>query len=265
MFRTVLRVVVLSLVGCVVVVLLAQRRMLFPRPPVPAIAPPETPGVERLLLRPDGVDGEVEAWLLRPTTPVDRPAPVLVFTHGNGELVDHWLPVFGAPRGWGFAVLLVEYPGYGRSGGAPSEDSIVATMLAAHDLLAARADVDVGSLVAWGRSLGAGAACALATRRPVSALVLESAFTSVPAMARTLGVPGFLVRDRFDNVAALGTWDGPTLVLHGERDTIVPVAHGERLAEVAGVPLVRLPCGHNDCARPWNVVREFLAAQGLPP
>jgi pimeloyl-ACP methyl ester carboxylesterase len=209
----------------------------------------------------------VEAWWLPPLammTP-DTAAPVMVFTHGNGELIDHWLPHLDEPRRWGFAVLLVEYPGYGRSGGSPSEASITKTMLAAYDALAARPDADVSRLVAYGRSLGGAAACALAARRDVAALVLESSFTSVRAMAAGLGVPGFLVLDPFDSAAVLAGYEGPVLVLHGERDRIVPVAHGERLAEITGSELVRMPCGHNDCPRPWDTLRAFLLRCGLLP
>ncbi len=118
-------------------------------------------------------------------------------------------------------------------------------------------------IVAYGRSLGGGAACALAREREVAALILESAFTSVSAIAQRLGVPRPLVRDRYDNLTTVASLDIPVLVVHGERDTIIPVSHGEELARAAGVELVRLPCGHNDCPRPWGEIREFLRANGL--
>lgn len=261
--KRVLRLIAVVLVVLVVLVLLMQRRVLFPRPLAPSIPPPVPAGGEVLLLGEDAV----EAWLLPPldVTAPGEAAPVMVFTHGNGELIDHWLPHLDVPRRWGFAVLLVEYPGYGRSGGSPTEASITDTMLAAHDALAARPDIDVSRLVAYGRSLGGAAACALASRRNVAALVLESSFTSVRDMASGMGVPGFLVLDPFDNAAVLADYDGAVLVVHGERDRIVPVVHGERLARIAGTELVRLNCGHNDCPRPWDVLREFLGSRGLLP
>jgi pimeloyl-ACP methyl ester carboxylesterase len=259
----VIRLVALLVVVLLLAVFMLQRRVLFPRPPAPSIPPPIPEGGEVLRLGEDAV----EAWLLPPIGTGDHgeAAPVIVFTHGNGELIDHWLPAFDEPRRWGFAVLLVEYPGYGRSGGSPSQASITDTMLAAHDALAARSDIDLSRLVAYGRSLGGGAACALAAQRDVAALMLESTFTSVRAMASTLGLPGALVLDPFDNEAVLEDYDGPVLILHGEQDRIVPVSHGERLAEVTRTELVRLPCGHNDCPRPWSTMREFLGLQGLLP
>ena len=258
-----LRLIALALVAFVLLVLLLQRRVLFPRPVAPSIPPPVPAGAEVLALGEDAV----EAWLLPPLvqTQAEEAAPVMMFTHGNGELVDHWLPHLDEPRRWGYALLLVEYPGYGRSGGSPSEASITETMLAAYDALALRPELDVTRLVAYGRSLGGAAACALAAQRDVAALVLESTFTSVRAMAAGMGVPGFLVLDPFDNAAVLADYTGPVLVLHGERDRIVPVVHGERLAEITDTQLVRLPCGHNDCPRPWDALRAFLGSRGLLP
>ena len=263
MLKSVIRILVVVAVTWVVALLLLQRKILFPHPRAPSLPPPVPAGGRVLELGED----EVEAWFLPPNASEGEPvpAPVLVFTHGNGELVDHWLPFFNEPRDWGWAVLLVEYPGYGRSGGSPSEASITRTMLEAYDALVSMPEVDPQRIVAYGRSLGGGAACALSLERPLAALVLESSFTSVAAMARSMGVPGFLVLDPFDNLAAVAAFDGPVLVLHGERDEIVPVDEGFQLARAAGVELERLPCGHNDCMRPWPQLRRFLGANGLLP
>jgi fermentation-respiration switch protein FrsA (DUF1100 family) len=245
-----------------------QRSVRLPRPPVPSVSPASGRGdVEIVSLGTDGV----EAWYLPPDgagtdmggngSPA---APVLIFTHGNGELIDYWLDPFEHVRGWGVGVLLVEYPGYGRSGGRPSEASISRTMNAAWDHLAGRPDVDAGRIIAWGRSLGGGAACNLAAERSVAALILESSFTGVGPLGRRFGLFGPLVRDRFDNLAAVASYEGPVLVLHGERDAIVPAEHGRALADAArDSELHLLPCGHNDCPTPWATVREFLIRRDL--
>ena len=95
-------------------VFLMQRSVLFPRPPAPRVSIAEgRPDVEVLRV---GPEGGVEAWFLLPSR-TTGPAPVLVFTHGNGELIDYWIDEFEVPRQWGMGVLLVEYPGYGRSAG----------------------------------------------------------------------------------------------------------------------------------------------------
>lgn len=238
-----------------------QRRMMYPAPtPPPYDALVNTDG-ERLWA--EGDDFRSELWLLPPTT-VEGPAPLLVFTHGNGELIDYWVDEFGPARDWGFAVLLVEYPGYGRSTGSPSERTITGAMVAAYDLVASRPDVDERRIVGYGRSLGGAAIGALSRQRDFAAIVLESAFTSVAAMARTMGYPGFLVRDRFDNEAALEAYDGPVLILHGRRDRIIPPSHADALSEAASdARLVWMECGHNDCPRPWSAISDFLGECGL--
>lgn len=259
-----LKIAVFGLVGILGYLGLAyalQRSVLFPRPPRPARSPVEgRPDVQVTWL-----GGEVEAWYLAPGgADGGHPVPVVVFTHGNGELIDYWLDEFEIVRSWGVGVLLVEYPGYGRSGGDPAEETITRTMLDAFDYLAARPDVDPERIVAYGRSVGGGAAGALVRHRPVAALVLESSFTSVRRMARRHGLFGPLVRDPFDTLGAVAGFEGPVLVIHGRDDRIIPAAHGLALAERARAgELVMLDCGHNDCPRPWVQLRDFLEKHGL--
>lgn len=239
-----------------------QRSVLFPRPGPPARSPAEgRPDVQVTWI---GPDRRVEAWYLSPMDAAPgQSIPVLVFAHGNGELIDYWLDEFEVVRDWGLGVLLVEYPGYGRSGGSPSEASITRTMADAYDYLVSRPDVDPGRIVAYGRSVGGGAACALVRERPVAALILESSFASVRRMARRHGLFGPLVRDPFDNLSVVGEFDGPVLVIHGRDDRLIPPAHGRALAEAAAGDLVILGCGHNDCPRPWAEVKAFLRRAGI--
>jgi fermentation-respiration switch protein FrsA (DUF1100 family) len=137
-------------------------------------------------------------------------------------------------------------------------------MTAAYDYLAARPDVDPGRIVAYGRSVGGGAAGSLVRQRSVAALVLESSFTSVRRLARRHLLFGPLVRDPFDTLGAVGNFDGPVLVIHGRDDRLIPPAHGRTLAERAPRgELVWLDCGHNDCPRPWRELRGFLERQGI--
>ena len=243
---------------------LLQRAVLFPTPrPRPTLARPSDAELVWLDL-PSG--GRVEAWFLPASAGGAGPGPVIVFTHGIGELLDDWAEGFGPPRSWGISVLLVEYPGYGRSPGSPSERSIAEAVVAAYDWVVARPGVDPRRVVGYGRSLGGGAAALLASRRPVAALVLESTFTSVRDMALAYGLPGFLVRDPFEVRAVVRRYPGPVLILHGERDEVIPFRHGRRLAEAAPrARFVAMPCAHNDCPRPWREVRRFLVEAGVLP
>lgn len=256
----VLAILFVAVLAYWLLVFLAQRKIAFPAPPL-AGAPPRPADAEQVWLEIPGA--RVEAWLLPPLGAGDAEAPVLLFAHGNGELIDYWPPEFDAPRRWGMAVLLVEYPGYGRSGGSPSERSVAATMEAAFDWSGTRADLDARRVVAYGRSLGGAALAGLTRTRQPAALVLESTFTSARDFARRVGAPGFLVRDAFDTLTAVERFRGPILVLHGDHDEIVPTEHGRRLAAAARVELRLLPCGHNDCPRPWRELETFLRAQHL--
>lgn len=201
-----------------------------------------------------------QAWFLPPTAA--RPAPVVAFTHGNGELIDDWFASLRHYQTLGVGVLLVEYPGYGGTEGDPSEASIGAAMVAAYDAVVARDDVDGARFVVHGRSLGGGAACALATKRPVAGIIVESAFTSVPDMAARYLAPSFLIRDRFDNEAVLTDYRGPVLVMHGRTDGVIPFSHGEKLARAAPrATFLPRDCGHNDCPRDadyWAAIETLL-------
>jgi pimeloyl-ACP methyl ester carboxylesterase len=200
-----------------------------------------------------------EAYALFKPSSASGPAPLLMFMHGNGELADYWIDGFDVAREWGFGVLLVEYPGYGRAPGSPSEKSIIGATRALYDWAALDPRVDAKRIVAWGRSLGGGAASQLAVQRPVAALILESAFTSVADFAARFMAPAFLIRDRFDSRTALASYRGPLLVMHGRLDTIVPVGHGRELASIVpGAQFRELPCGHNDCQRDWQTIARFL-------
>lgn len=243
----------------VAMVYAAQRSVLFPAPPVTEGSLPRWVEIVRL----PHAGGNVDAIFLPATGDAERTAdgqrPLVMFFHGNAELAEYWIGEFEAPRTWGWSVLLVEYPGYGRSAGTASERSITETTRAAHRWAQADPRVDAARIVVYGRSLGGGAAARLAADASLPALILESSFTSVRPLAARMGVPGFLVRDPFDNVAALREYRGRLLVIHGRDDTLIPVSHGRALAAtVPGAELHELPCGHNDCPRPWAIIERFL-------
>ena len=263
---------VLATLGVVYVVyaaliFFAQRSLLYPGRSRGAAEPaaPLGPDVEQHWL--DVPSGRVETWLLRPIP--DRRVgrgPAALWFHGNGERIDDWPELLGDVRRLGLAVLLVEFPGYGRSTGAPTEATIMSAATRAYDFLAARDDVDPDRIVAFGRSLGAGAACAVAKHRRVAALVLHSAFTSVRPFAKQYLVPGFLARDVFDNRRAVAAYAGPVLVLHGRRDEVVPYSHGAELARAArDAELVTYETTHNEfpVERLGEDLGSFLRRRGL--
>lgn len=157
----------------------AQRSLLFPAPT--GQLPRDSGRAEIVHLAVDG--GVAVSLFLAPTTKANGPAPLVLFTHGNAELADDWVTAFEEMNRWGWAVLLVEYPGYGRSPGAPSEESINGAVLAAYDWAQRNPRIDSTRIIPYGRSLGGGAAVRLATDRHTPALILESSFTSVREFA----------------------------------------------------------------------------------
>lgn len=239
-----------------------ERGHLFPAPPVPAVSPELDRATRQTWLDVDG--DRIEAFLLLPEDG-DDPVALMVYAHGNGELVDSWLPEFAPLRATGLAILLIEYPGYGRSSGQPSEKSIQHALAAGYDWALSDPRIDARRIVGFGHSLGGGAVCALARVRPLAALILESTFSSARDMAaERFDVPGFLIRNPFDNVEVVRAYPSPLLILHGEKDSSIPVAHAHRLAAAApAAELEILDCSHSDCPRAWEKVTVFLRKHRL--
>ena len=260
--------VILYLAYCGLLFLL-QRQILFPRYqiPQPVQSEPKIGGLETMWLAIDGA--KVEAWFLPPLDPqMKTPAPAVIFGHGNGELIDFWPAELERFTRLGIALLLVEYPGYGRSAGNPSEKSITRTFVAAYDALTSRKDIDPARIIFFGRSLGGGAVCALARHRPSATLILMSTFTSAKSLANKFLVPPFLVRDPFDNLAVVKSYPNPVLIIHGRHDSIIPFSHGKALHQAAKqAEMITYNARHNDCPPDWNVfwqdVEGFLRRNGL--
>lgn len=248
---------------------LLQRHILFPRNqiPKPLQAKQSIAGLEKLWLDIDS--GKVEAWFIPAgDSPSANPRPVVIFGHGNGELIDFWPEALREFAGLGIGVMLVEYPGYGRSAGSPSEYSITQTFVAAYDHLTSRKDVDPSRIIFLGRSLGGGAVCALTRLRPSAALILMSTFTSAKSFAKKFLVPPLLVRDPFDNLTVVKNYPNPVLIIHGKHDTIIPFSHGKTLHQAAKQgEMITYNAGHNDCPPDWDLfwkdVERFLRKNGI--
>jgi fermentation-respiration switch protein FrsA (DUF1100 family) len=247
-----------------------QRLITFPRwhvPPADPRAADRVPGLEKLTLPIDG--GQVEAWLI-PGDGVseERPGPLLVYAHGNGELIDFWAEELAPYRRLGLSVLLPEYRGYGRSAGSPSEVAIVADCSELVERVLARPEMDSARLVYHGRSIGGGVVCGLARRRSPAALILQSTFTSLRDMYRRYRVPARWACDPFDSAAVVTRLGRPLLIVHGTLDRLVPYSHGQALlAATPGARLVSFDSDHNDPLtedpRFWQEVSSFLREAGI--
>jgi uncharacterized protein len=232
-----------------------------------AASPPHAEGAD--VFRIATAEGTVDAIFLPAVDgAVAGRKPVMIYAHGNGEVIDYWLTGLQSFREHGIGVLLVEYPGYGRSTGLPSEKSIRASMEAAFDRIAADPRVDRDRIFGFGQSLGGGAICALARSRPLRALILQSAFPSLDIFAAGYWAPTFLLRDHFDNLAVVRNFSGPLLVIHGREDRLVPWEQAQRLASASKHSTFKLyDCGHG-CWDPqrlpfWRDALPFLREAGV--
>ena len=248
---------------------LLQRQIIFPRYQITEFSSTEDKiyGMEKIWLNTSS--GKVEAWFMPPASRHDKGAyPAVIFAHGNAELIDFWPDEFKNFANLGVGVMLVEYPGYGRSEGSSSKKNINEAFLAAYDILVARKDVDPERIIIFGRSIGGGAACALASKRPSAALILKSTFISIRSMASKFFFPDFLVKDPFDNLTIVKSYSKPILIIHGKYDEIIPYSHGVALYKASkNGKMITYDCGHNDCPPNWKLfwrdIESFLKGAGI--
>jgi len=253
-------------IGFLVLLYFSQRIILYPgvNDRVEAV-PPRAPGLEVLKIATSA--GDVEALFL-PAIIDSAQRPTMIFAHGNGEVTDYWVSAFEGFRRRGIGVLLVEYPGYGRSTGSPSEQAIRLGMDTAYDRIAADPRVDRTRIFGFGQSLGGGAICLLAKDRALRALILQSTFPSLDIFTARYAAPAFLLRDHFDNISTVAHFPGPILVIHGRHDQLIPWTEGQRLADASTHAIFRLyDCGHG-CWDPervpfWQDVDSFLVNAGI--
>ena len=215
-------------------------------PTRPLAATPESLGLraDELFVRTeDGV--RLHGWWIKGVG-----GRALLFFHGNaGNIGDRLERAQILNERLGLDVFLVDYRGYGRSEGSPSEDGLYRDARAIHAQALER--FRPGQIVLFGESLGSAVAVQLAIDRESAGVVLETPFLSVPAMARKHYpfVPTFLIRSRFDNESKIASVRSPKLFLVAGQDEIVPPDQGRRLFELAPEPktLFVIPgAGHND-------------------
>jgi uncharacterized protein len=175
----------------------------------------------------------------------------VLFCHGNGGNVSDRSPHASLLAAAGFDVLLFDYRGYGRNRGRPGEDATYADARAAHAALLAADGVDPARVLYLGESLGAAVALELALAHPPAGLILQSPFLSIRDIARVhyRWIPRTFVPDAYPSLDRIPRLRAPLLVIHGARDAIVPLMHGEELFRAAPEPkrLEVFPAAtHND-------------------
>jgi len=247
--------------GFVALMYVAQRSLMyFPDRQRTAPAAAGLPQAEEAVL--DTADGEkVIVWHIPPK----GERPVVLYFQGNGGGLNLRADRFRALTADGTGLIALNYRGYGGSTGSPTEDGLIADAEAVYAFAAARYPAE--RIVLWGESLGTGVAVALASSRKVARLMLDAPFTSavdVGAQVYWFLPVRLLMHDQFRSDERIGRVTAPVLVLHGDRDMIVPLRYGEQLYEMIRAPkrLQRLSgAGHNDhdAFGAVALVRPFIA------
>ena len=213
----------------------------------------QTPGVPFSDVSFESEDGErLHGWWV-----AARRSPIghVLLCHGNAGNVGDRVPHVELLSAAGFDVLAFDYRGYGRSSGQPDEEGTYRDARAALRALLRRPGVEAARVIYLGESLGAAVALALACERPPAGLVLQSAFTSVRAMARVHypAIPAALVPNAYPSLELVRSLRARLLVLHGDRDDVVPLVQGRALFAAAPEPKqmhVFRGSGHNDLVGP---------------
>jgi fermentation-respiration switch protein FrsA (DUF1100 family) len=245
MLVSLLVAVAVAYLATIALLFFTQGRLIYPVPPAQAVPA----GYAPIELRTD--DG---LTVVAGHRPARDGKPTVLFFHGNGMVWPEgaWLMEPLAAQGYG--VLLAEYRGYNDNPGRPSEQGLYRDARAALAWLE-RKGVPAAEVVLVGLSVGSGPAVQLATEARPRALVLVSPVASLPAAAAATypWLPArWLVRDKYDNLAKLAGVEAPILVLHGEADELIPLAHAEALARAhPRARLVTFPGrGHNMAGDP---------------
>jgi uncharacterized protein len=208
-------------------------------------------------------DGErLRAWIMR----VPEARARIVYFHGNGANLSNWAPILAGVVRAGYSVVAFDYRGYGLSTGRPSERGLHRDVEAV--VAQAWADADRTPVLYWGRSLGGAMAAYAATIREPDGLILESAFPDARSVVRgsVLGLLYPLASYRFATAELMTRVRRPVLVIHGDRDSVIPFALGRALFDRLQEPkrFVVVPGGdHNDGAPAdpaayWAAIAEFV-------
>lgn len=204
---------------------LGQRAIIYPVPNGPIVA---TGGFELVTYRTsDGID------LTAGYRAADPGKPTILYFHGNGTVWPSSIVATDTMVPAGYGVLAAEYRGYAGNPGSPSEEGLYRDGRAAMAWLREQG-IEERKVFIVGNSIGSGVATRLASETDPAALVLISPFASLKQLAgeKLWWLPtSLLLRDRYDNATALEGVSAPTLVMHGDADTLIPASHGEQLAK----------------------------------
>ena len=238
-----------------------QERLIFFPQPLASTAHLPPAAVPLDIVAADGA--HLRGWIRRPGA---ARAPAVICFGGNAEEASWMLAERRWPDGW--AIVAVNYRGYGASDGEPGERALTSDAISIHDAIVQRDDVDARRIVVFGRSLGSAVGVHLAAMRPVAGVILVSPFDSLAAVGRQhypwLPV-SLLLRHRFDAASLAARIRVPLLAIVGDADSIVAPARSRVLFDAWAGPKswqVIAGANHNDLGAFdafWAGIARFLA------
>ncbi len=250
LLATIVVIVILFFVSTTVYVAMGQSKYIY-SPDKNIAFTPKAVGLEFEDVSLDTEDGEmVKAWFVPCVVNGESAKQTVLFCHGNaGDMGDRVgsLQTFNK---LGFNVLIFDYRGFGESSGKPTEEGTYIDVMSCWDYLVDDRKISPKNIIVFGRSLGGAVACWMAAHADPAALVLESAFASIPAMAHEtfpwLPVSLFC-RFKYDNVVNVTKIHCPVMVAHSKADRVIPYKQGYRVFEAANEPkqFVEISGGHN--------------------
>lgn len=212
-------------------------------------------------------DGErVIAWQAN----AEPGRPTILYFHGNAGALEARNERIRKYMARGLGVFMMTYRGFGGSSGKPSEAAIVDDAMLAYDMVVA-SGVDPYDVVVYGESLGSGVAVQVAAEKTVGGLVLDAPYTSMVDLAALHypHIPGrWFMTDRYETRRHIAGVSAPLLVLHGERDNVVPVEMGREIYALAPGPktLKTFPAaGHDDHYKFGSYEALYMWLDKLPP
>lgn len=187
-----------------------------------------------------GDKDKINAWYFPCTdTTEELHGKVVLFCHGNAGNISHRLETVEYLLGFGTAIMLFDYRGFGKSEGSPGEVEVYQDALACYDWLINENGFTADQIIIFGRSLGGAVAVDLANKVTCGGLIVESSFTSAKAMAKEM-FPVFpislILKYELNSVDKINHVNCPVLVTHSTEDEIIPYRMGEELFNAAGKP-----------------------------